>query len=315
MVRLSPSDRGLDGVCVSNIVLKSSLRNYDGLRLCHFNGRSIFYKMDQIRAIFSNVGFNVIGITETWLKSHNFDSAICIEDYNIFRNDRKSHAGGVLLYVRRGIGAKVLLKSSSNSVEYIFMEINVAEKKFLIGVVYNSKSTNDLSSLFSSLSYLSSEYSDVIVFGDFNRNLLNGGVKLSFINEISGSNIFIVPSDMPTHYSSTSSSLLDFFLTSNLSRVKFMQQISLPGVSDHDLIYMVYKCPQLDRQNLPIYYRDYRSIDYSRLLEAASGEYWDEIYSLTDVDSMVCKFNGIVLSLFERFVPVKRVIKNTGVPQ
>lgn len=114
--------------------------------------------------------------------------------------------------------------------------------------------------------------------------------------------MFIEPSDEPTHYSSLSSSLLDFFLTSNLGRVKFMQQIRLPGITDHDLIFIVYECSRLD----------YRFINYPRLLEAASGDYWDDIYYFTDVDSMVGRFNNIILSLFERFVPVKQFLRNVG---
>ena len=54
-----------------NVILKSSLLNSSGLKVWFFNSASIFKKMDEIRAIFDGVDFDIIDVTESWLKPYH----------------------------------------------------------------------------------------------------------------------------------------------------------------------------------------------------------------------------------------------------
>lgn len=282
-----------------------------GLKVGHFNARSIFHKMDQVSEIFKGTDFHVIAVTETWLKPHQSDRAVVIDDYDLFRNDRKTHGGGVMCYIKKGFKTRVICKSSSNLVEYMFLELILQNTKMLIGIVYNSKSSNNLNKFFKVLSNLSGRYSDIIITGDFNKDVLNLNTKLSLETMFNNVALSIFPSNEPTHFSSTTNTLLDIYVTGAVDKIKFFNQISFPGISDHDFIFISYDIDPTYVEPEPIYYRDYNNIDMAKLWEEAYSLEWTEMYSCTDIDSMTNIFSNNILQLFENNVRLKRVYKNT----
>ena len=69
-----------------------------------------------------STSYDILIITETWLKSEIEDAELGLESFYIFRKDRKlntdiSRGGGVLVVVRKNLGcysARLLLKSPMN---------------------------------------------------------------------------------------------------------------------------------------------------------------------------------------------------------
>lgn len=301
------SGHGLDGVCIPNIILKSALTERSGLNIGQFNSRSIFKKMDEIRNIFSNINLHIIGVTETWLKPHVPDSAIRLNDFQIFRNDRTTHAGGVMFYVRCGIKATVITQSSSACIEYLFLELIINRNKLLVGVVYNPKRSNNLSSFYTLLSQLSSQYKDVIITGDFNKDLLNLNIKRSLEDNLNNIALFIYPTYMPTHFiANASPTLLDIFLTSNVSKIVFYDQLSL-GISDHDFIYISYNIPITVEPTQPIFIRDFSKININTLEQQFSALSWTDIYYCSNIDDMLTIFNHLISLLLNHNVPFKQI--------
>jgi hypothetical protein len=49
---------------------------------------------------------------------------------------------------------------------------------------------------------------------------------------------------------------------------------------------------------------DYKGIDVKRLSRHVVEQNWTPICNLPDVNEQVCYFNDLVLSLFERYVPL-----------
>ena len=64
------------------------------------NATSLNNKIDELRLQTEIYEPDVIFVTETWFKA---ESDANINNYNIFRNDRKTHGGGVCIYVKRCI--------------------------------------------------------------------------------------------------------------------------------------------------------------------------------------------------------------------
>ena len=67
--------------------------------------RKIFQIREEIDELI-NCGFYIpfIAINESWLKDNISDAQIYIENFNVFRSDRKkSKNGGVVLYVNKNI--------------------------------------------------------------------------------------------------------------------------------------------------------------------------------------------------------------------
>lgn len=117
-------------------------------------------------------------------------SSVAVDNYRIFRNDRLTRGEGVMFSIKRGINAKIICESTSSTVEYLFLELHIGDLPLLVVVVYNSRSSNDLTPL---ISILSVRYDDIIIMGD--TNLLNFQTKVAFQNEISSLALDIVPTE------------------------------------------------------------------------------------------------------------------------
>ena len=59
--------------------------------------------------------FKIFAIAETWLSDHIFDREILPANFIVYRNDRTSRGGGVMLAIDLSIPNKII--SSSNEIE------------------------------------------------------------------------------------------------------------------------------------------------------------------------------------------------------
>ena len=126
--------------------------------------------------------FSLIAITETWLSNNILDGEVLPTNYIIYRRDRVSRGGGVLLAVKHDLPSVQLLLSSE--IESITVEIT-SNKSFIVCVVYVPPVVDDiyykhLSDLLFSLPL----DGNVLIMGDFNLpdidwDLLNGGTRFS----------------------------------------------------------------------------------------------------------------------------------------
>lgn len=68
---------------------------------------------------------------ETWLKSHIPDEFVHLSGYRLIWHDRSGKEGGIGLYVRSGIGARILASSPElycAQPEYLFLNISITKK-------------------------------------------------------------------------------------------------------------------------------------------------------------------------------------------
>lgn len=72
-----------------------------GMKICHINAQSLRKKIDEFRYVFETSYIDIICISETWFDSNTTDSYVSLNGYNVFRNDRKGFAGGVVIYVKK----------------------------------------------------------------------------------------------------------------------------------------------------------------------------------------------------------------------
>ena len=113
---------------------------------------------------------DILLISETKLDD-SFPSAQFLLDgfSKPYRLDRCSNGGGILLYIRDDIPARLL--SNSNKTESIFVEINFRKKKWLICASYNphkSNISNHLQQLSKGLDNYIGNYDNFLLLGDFN---------------------------------------------------------------------------------------------------------------------------------------------------
>ena len=95
-----------------------------------------------------------------------------------FRADRNQKGGGMMLYFREDLPAK--LQSIDRTNENCFVELNLNRTKWLISYSYNPNKSNiysHLESLSRNLDLFSSKYDSYLVVGDFNVSAEEANIK------------------------------------------------------------------------------------------------------------------------------------------
>ena len=139
-------------------------------------------QLNSFQSYIYSTNFNLIAITETWLSNNILDGEVLPTNYTIYRCDRVSKGGGVLLAVKHDLPSVQLLLSSE--IESIAVKIT-SNKSFIVCVVYVPPVVDDtyykhLSDLLFSLPL----DENVLILGDFNLpdidwDLLSGGTRFS----------------------------------------------------------------------------------------------------------------------------------------
>ena len=115
-----------------------------GLKVCHLNMRSLLPKIDSLCLFVSKNPFDVIALSETWLKPSTTDAEIDIPNYSITRNDRTDKTGGgTAFYVRNGLPFRSRGDLQSSNIETCWIEIiRPKTKSLFICSVYRSPDFN-----------------------------------------------------------------------------------------------------------------------------------------------------------------------------
>ena len=103
-----------------------------GLHFIHLNVRSLVHKLEQIKRIAELSKATVMCFTETWLDESVSDSEINIPGYNVVRNDRSTHGGGVCMYIRTNISFNHRPNLNDPNLEAVWCELHLKKTKPII---------------------------------------------------------------------------------------------------------------------------------------------------------------------------------------
>lgn len=288
----------------------------EGLKICHLNAQSLFCKFDEFRYIFEDSGIDVICISETWFNPNRIKNfQLKMEGYDLFRADRNTgkRAGGVAIFVKKQLRSRFVCKSNDEEYDFLFIELLCDESKCLVGVLYRPNDALDISPVVNMLEENCLSYSDIILSGDLNGNLLIDSNLISLFQPIG---LLAVNTTIPTHFTSTSSTLLDVFFVSDFEKILLYEQFSSPNFSKHDIIYMTYNLAYFKHEKpRHISYRDYKNINYDALLNEINIINWTYIYSNPDVNQQISFFYEATSHLYDKYVPVrKKIVKSSTKP-
>ncbi|XP_071950032.1 uncharacterized protein [Antedon mediterranea] len=115
-------------------------------------------------------------MTETWLDNSIYDSQLFNNDYIVFRKDRNSHGGGVLIAVKTSLQPSECHELNDNILELLWLECYTGIGKILIGVYYRPPSSNIqyTNALYTNLEKVQrkmTQYKWVSLIGDFNIHI------------------------------------------------------------------------------------------------------------------------------------------------
>ena len=188
--------------------------------IVHYNIQSISSKIDLIGSELRN--FNIICLTETWLNQNTPDDSLKINEFKLYRKDRQAdNYGGVCVYIKENIHSRRRTDLELPNIECIWVEVNFHNKKFLLGTFYRppSSSAQTLSYIEDSISLaIDSNIKDVFITGDFNLDIIKATTNQKINNICQYFNLYQLIEE-PTHFTETSSSIIDLVFTSNKNNI------------------------------------------------------------------------------------------------
>ncbi|CAB4032671.1 Hypothetical predicted protein, partial [Paramuricea clavata] len=117
--------------CLVNARSLLSVHKKDGKQTCHLsNFQDLVYSEEA----------DLVWVTETWLRDDIESSEILPWGYTIYRNDRKSHAGGVLLAVKSCSFSTSREINFDTDLELVTVELtSKSNSKYLLCCCYKSQ--------------------------------------------------------------------------------------------------------------------------------------------------------------------------------
>ena len=237
----------------------------------------------------------VIGITESWTNSSVLEGEVALQDYNLFRVDRKEDTtgGGVLLYIHNSLDAVQCNEvNDMEASDTMWCQVKLNNNDvLLISVCYRSTSSSSLNNhnMFDQLkaSMKVRGITHLLIMGDFNfpeidwinYNVSTGPSSDPHIFFDLTQDLFLFQHvEKPTrHREGQRSSLLDLVFTNDDMFIDEVDHFPGLGKSDHDVLCftMVYDIELADKTKCET--KNYNKGDYDGLRSAFKSVDWQNI--------------------------------------
>ena len=259
--------------------------NVNKLTFGHLNINSLRNKFDQLTEMVK--GFvDIFLISESKLDDSFPEGQFTIDGYHApFMFDRHGNGGGLLLYVREDIPAKVL-HSDFPAAESFYAEIILHKKRWLINCSYNPHKNNicrHLEVVTKTLDSYYSKYENVIFLGDFNAGVLETPMT-SFCESYNLKSII----KQPTCFKNPEKpSCIDLILT---NRPKSFQSTCVIETGLSDFHRMTVSVLKMHFKKLPpkvITYSNFSNYDYANFTNSLNdvlNEHENQEHLLNDPD-------------------------------
>ena len=303
------------------------------LTVYYQNVRGLRTKIDEFFLAVSDLEYDLIVLTETWLNDVINSAQLFGQGYNVYRKDRncdisgKTRGGGVLIAIKNIYSSYQCTTCVDPDLEHLWVNVECNKQLICVGVVYippeQSKRRSIIERHISSISAIvtsSDIYTAHLLFGDFNfpdlcwRSTSSGFACLEPTESTAPSIEFI-----------DGISLLNFkqlnVARNNLNRtldLLFVNEESLPTcnlVESHEPLISIdplhpplvaiLRCPT---QTVFFEPTDDSLLDFSRadfvhLNEALLSVDWSVLHNATDVNEAVQVFTTTLIQMFPEFVP------------
>ncbi|XP_060561384.1 uncharacterized protein LOC132721143, partial [Ruditapes philippinarum] len=265
---------------------------------------------------------DIIGLCETFLNDSFSDNEFQFKGYQMFRMDRKTNGGGLILYVNENFSCFPRSDLQKENIEAIWLEIkNNQQKTFILGYIYRPPSSPanwnlDLEQILDKI-YI--ENKEIILTGDFNYNYdpLTLSTNNTCWNNITNSFNLKQVVEEPTRVTKTSKTIIDHLYTNfphNISEITIPQL----SISDHFPICFTRKISNtITKKSLHqiIQYRNVKKFDEKEFLESLEQQPWSLIEIFEDPNDALDCFNSLFSQVLNEHAPLKRKrVKHTHLP-
>ena len=264
--------------------------------------------------------YQVIGVTETWLSPCIYDNEILPSQYTIFRQDRSSRGGGVLLAISKSISASPV--SSPPDLEAVSVVCDLNEP-LTFCVVYVPPNATDRyhSCLRNYLTHLVSISINVIFMGDFNYSdvswdRLDGCTQAShlFCDLLFDLNLHQLV-NVPTHVQGNTLDLVVTNLHNRITSLTVTQDTHYFINTDHFLVsFNIAQCSTPATLIPASIVRDFSKADLEGLCLYLFDFDFSPCFISTDVEFVWSFIRDTIYKGFDLFVPSVR-LKSKAYPK
>ena len=278
---------------------------HDNVVIGHINVNSLRSKFHEIDVLLANSRFEMLALSETKLDSSYKDACFNIKHYSLYRQDKRSNSGGLIIYVKKDIpSTQGPVNLCSEELECMSVELNCKGNKILVINMYKNPkmSPTRFHSEFTKLTEnVLNKYENVIIIGDLNFNMLESNTLSRLCPTLNLTNVI----KEPTCFKSNKPTLIDVMLVTK--RKKVMKSFSLDtGISDfHNLIGGVLKIHTPLPPKKVINYRKLSKINYEAMINdiiqlnlSLDGE--------DNVDEAFNKLQEMLIFMLDRHAPKKQ---------
>ena len=283
----------------------------NGFKIGFLNVCSLLNKLSDVPGILSNskTPFHIFGFSETRFTGNNVSKdEITIPGYKpINRPIENKLNTGLLAYVHLSVSHKRIIKYDYLNIECIWIEIRLkGTKPILVGFVYRNPAERvEWYDRFDQMiEDISNEYTDIIILGDFNIDLLKPHEQWKRTFQPHNLSQLV---QSPTRITFDTQTLIDHIYVTNPSNVT---ELSVPvyGLSDHFPVCLTWskkgiRVPKCTHKE--IYIRSYKTFKTENFLSDLRSTDFLMLYQYIDPDMALTFWYNTFLTVFDKHVPLK----------
>lgn len=302
------------------------MTNIANLRIGHLNVRGLEHHIDGVKLLLDAQQYHFFGVTETKMRASAPVGPVRVPAYNLIRHSlpsgrgRGSKAcGGVGLYVRQGLKATPVIKSThdiaapiATRVEYMVVQIRINELNVGVAVVYNPSCSNPSFAVLYErvlLEMLDLGFDRTFIMGDFNINVASvlPSLNLTSLRRIHSTfNLTVLPTG-PTRITDTSSTTIDLLITDCPQSVRKAKAVSASAISDHEVIYMLADVQVRNQNRRTTRIRNFRNVDVLQLQAEYRTKDFQRFYESNDVEEKATLLTADLQELLDRHAPERMI--------
>ncbi|MEW8548517.1 MAG: reverse transcriptase family protein [Candidatus Thiodiazotropha sp.] len=277
--------------------------------MVHYNVQSLQHKIDILEPELST--FDLVSFTETWLNDSILSEDLLLHDFRSpFRRDRigDSH-GGIIVYVKNDIPCKRRQDLELLNIECVWLELNIKNRKLLVGTFYRppSSSPQVLIDIENSIGLaVDTGITDIVITGDFNLNMINPQSEKKVLDICKQYNLHQLINE-PTHFTESSSSLIDLILVSNRQSIEMFgvgEPILMQDIRYHCPVYSIFNFKKSISKSFQRKVWLYEKGNYDELRNKVSDFDWNTVQN-EDINQYALNFSNKLLEIASECIPTK----------
>ena len=294
-------------------IINKEMKNFSNkFKAAHLNVRSLPKNIVEFSDIISKTDFDIVAVSETWLSKKTPLDRYTLDNFNIFRNDRKNkRGGGVALFCRDHYKAKIIKTPCDKEIpEMLWLEVKVGINNVAIGVLYKQPKIphSVFVNLYECLVGIYAKYEHTILLGDFNVNILepNSPSTKSLLDNFTEPFSLQQIINKPTRITDKSKTLIDLIFVNKPNNAIFSSCCDAPGVSDHHFTYLAYSLKKEKFKPFSVTKRDFKNTDWPKFNHDLEVLPWENVYTVSEVNDKIIILENLIHSHLDKHAPYKK---------